>query len=751
MVGILDMAGTARRGKTLHGACRGGAVGLLALILVSAEIEAAELNLLATSSVSVTGATVGGTDTSIRSFINSLDTSYNRVATQVLSYRLRLLASDTESSISSGPIDTRSSTWFVQPEGDLTLAGPRYSMNAGIRFRESSFSGTLSPSFKQMQNYEFIRAFLTPDLLPALNLQFERDDLQDDQSPRGLDRERSRAVIGATYGVAQKLNLAYTFTWEAEDDNAARRERELQSHVGSLDYTDSFFENRLSVNANYLINRLDTTETFTATTIGGAITLPIVLSRAFNLVESDPAVAANSKVPPGSYGTLTTSTSTTLGITAPLVVNQGGTPNLNQSIAFGLTPGASVTTIRLTVSPRAGDPRDISLQASGVSFQVFSGTNPNVNLTGWTTVAIVSVTLPTTVDQFFEIAIGATSGTFLKVHVAADPQQPALPPLTATAISAFSPVGTAGAVGRVTTGNLLQSFTANILAQPIQNLTLNASGNFNTNEQDPSGRRDNSATYSLTATGTPHRLLTVTGLYQGGFTSSDDPLTLETQTRNASLTLSSTPVPTLTSALSGSWSESDLGDVTQNRVTGVSFNTAMIPYRNLNADFTASATQAENFVDDSTARVFSLNLNANGTLTTRLSSQVGYTFSSGEISGGPAPSSLISNIGFLSLTYTVSRFLDLNSRWDVSVSNGNTTFTQAYRLNVIPTLKTSLILAYLRTDLWGPVAGESTDTVTLNATWNISRYLFLSTFGSFTQAPGGGTVYTVSGTLSFRL
>jgi hypothetical protein len=433
------------------------------------------------------------------------------------------------------------------------------------------------------------------------------------------------------------------------------------------------------------------------------------------------------------------------------VVDQGGTPSLNQSIAFGLSPGTSITTIRLTVAPRSGDPRDITLQAQGVTFQAFVGANPGVNLTAWSAVPVLSVTPPTAVNSYFEITLGATSGTFLKVHVAGDTQQPVLPPLTATAVTALSPAAAGGGSTKVQTRNLLQFFNGSLTGTPIRDLTLGANASFSFNDQDPAGRQDTSGNYSFTATGTPHRLLTVIGIYQGGLTSSSDPATQDTASHNGSLTLSSTPLPTLTSALSGNWSQTEVGGQRQNQVVNVSLNNALVPYRNLNVDFTVSGSEARSFVDDTRSQLFSFNLNANTTLTPQLTGLFTYTLSTGEVEGPLTTNNFMSNSGFLSLTYTVSRFLDVNGRWDITVTERNQILTQAYRLNLRPTEKTSLILGYLRTDQWGEGAGGSTNVVSANATWNISRYFDLSALGSFTRTPSGDSVYTVSSTLSFRL
>jgi hypothetical protein len=245
--------------------------------------------------------------------------------------------------------------------------------------------------------------------------------------------------------------------------------------------------------------------------------------------------------------------------------------------------------------------------------------------------------------------------------------------------------------------------------------------------------------------------LTIIGAYQAGFTSSNDPLTQETDNQNASLTLSSTPLPTLTTALIGSWGENELGGVKQNQTTSVSFTSTLVPYRNLNVDLTAQGTQAENYVDDSKVRGFSFNMNANSQLTRRLGALTGYTFGTAEVTGGPAPGSFLSNAGYLSLTYNVSRFFDVIGRWDFTLTNQDSVVTQSYRLNVLPTAKTSVILAYIRRDRWGSGISDNTDTVSANATWNISRYFDLSGFATFTHSSNGGSVYNILGTLSFRL
>jgi hypothetical protein len=728
------------------------AVGLLALVFMPAAVEAAELNLLATSGVSVNGAEAGGQSVSTVGLNLYLDVNYNRNVTPLLGYRLRLVGSANESWFSAGSTDVDSTAGSIEPIGEVTLTGGRYSLIVGGRLRESYSDTSQSPSILLTDNYEYIKGLFTPDLLPAFNFQFEHTGQQDDATPRGLDRDATRSILGASYTFAQKLNLAYTFTYQTEDNAVTGLSRDQYSNVGTASYTDSFFQNRLSVDGSYFISQVDTTERGSAVIgAGGIVLLPRILSGAFSLVETNPTVPANSKVPPdpASYTTLTTSTATTLGITAPLVVNQGGTPNLNQSIAFGLTPGVSVTTIRLTVSPRAGDPRPINQQAQGVSFQVFVGNDPNVNLTGWTAVPIVSTTLPTTVDPFFEITIGATTGNFLKVHVAGDTQQPALPPLTATAVTALGPTSVGGQ--EVSVGSLVQNLVGGVTVRPIEALTIGGNVNYSTFQEDPSGRRDSNLTYAVTATGTPHRLLTATANYQNTSTDSSDPLTPTTGQWIGSLTLTSTPLPTLTASLSGSRNENSLGGTTLNRTDSISLNTSLKPYRNLNTDVTASVVDARSFLDGTKGRQYSAGVSANAILTPRLTGLFSYTFVENEVQGGIASASATTNSAFLQLTYTVSRLVNASGRWDFNTTDGTTAVTQQYQLSLIPTSKTSIIVTFLRVDQSTSQISGSTNSVTMNASWNISRHFDLSAFGSYTLGLTGDSAYTLSATLSFRL
>ncbi len=757
------MADKARWTRKLLGIVKYVGVGLLAFVFVPASVGAAELNLLATTGANVTGADVGGQSTSVTSLNQFLDANFNRDVTPLLGYRLRLVGSANESWTSSDSTHTSGTNSYIEPIGEMTLSGLRYSLIAGGRLRETFSGASGSPSVRVTEDYEYVRAFYTPDLLPALNLQLERTGQTDDRTPRGLDHETTRAIFGAGYVLGQKLNLNYTFTNQTDDDSVAGRRQEQRSHVGNASYSDSFFGDRLSVDGTYFINRFDTTEHLSPTGIsGGAVVVPLLLLKAFSLTEDDPTVAANSKLPParcttpgsGSppcYTTLTNGSGTSIGITAPLVIDDGGTIGRNQSIAVGLSPGSSVTTIRLTVSPRAGDIRDISLQAQGVTFQIFVGSNPQVDLTGWTQVLIASVTLPTNLDPFFEITFAATTGSFLKLHVAGDTQQPALPPLTATIIAAFGPPAGGGGTGQISTGNLLQTITGGVTVRPLEVLTLSGNATYSTNQQDPTGRRDNNGTYSVTATGTPHPLLTATANYQNSFTDSNDPQTPKTGQWIGSLTLSSNPLPTLATSLSGSRAENSIGGAIQNRIDSISFNASLKPYRNLNTDVTAAAVQGKNFLDGSTGHQYSAALNANATLTARLTGLFGYTFTINEVTGGPAPSSATTNSTFLQLTYTISRLLNANARWDFSITEGNYTVTQQYRLDLVPTTKTSLSFTFIRTDQSASQVSGSTNTFTLNASWNISRYLDMNAFGTFTRTLTGDNVYTISTTLSFRL
>jgi len=724
------------------------------MLACAARVGAADLNLLATTGASVNGANVGGQSISTTSLNQFLDVNYNRNVTPQLGYRLRVVGSGNESWLSSDSANISGTNSYVEPIGEVILSGLRYSVNVGGRVRETFTEASQSPSLRLTDDYEYVRAFYTPELFPAFNLQLEHTGQTDNLSPKGVDREGTRAVFGASYIFAQKLNLGYTFINQTLDDSVSGRRQEQRSNVGTATYSDSFFADRLTVDGSYFISRFDTTEHFSGT----AGVVPLLLLGGFSLIENDPNVAATSKPPPAQcpaagtpsppcYTTLPTAAGTSLAIAVPLSVDAVGN---NQTIAVRLSPGSTVTTIRLTVSARAGDIRDITQQTQGVTFQVFAGSGPNINGTGWTPVPINSTTFTGSPDSFFEITFAATSGNFLKVHVSGDTQSPPFSPLTATAIAALGPPGGTGTQS-ISTGNFLQTFTGGLTIRPLEALALNGNATYTINQQDPTGRRDNNGTYSVTATGTPHPLLTATANYQNSFTNSSDPQAPSTDQWIGSLTLNSNPLPTLATSLSGSRTENSLDGAIQNRIDSISANASLKPYRNLNTDISASTIWGKNFLDGSTARQYTASVNANALLTARLTGLLGYSFTSNEISGGLTPTSATTNSTFLQLTYTISRLLNANARWDFTTTEGDYTLTQQYRLDFIPTSKTSVFFTYVRTDQSTSLFSGSTNTFTVNGSWNISRYLDLNAFGTFTRTLTGGNVYTISTTLSFRL
>jgi hypothetical protein len=95
--------------------------------------------------------------------------------------------------------------------------------------------------------------------------------------------------------------------------------------------------------------------------------------------------------------------------------------------------------------------------------------------------------------------------------------------------------------------------------------------------------------------------------------------------------------------------------------------------------------------------------------------------------------------------------MNASGRWDFNTTDGTTTVTQQYQLNLIPTPKTSIIVTFLRVDQSTNQLSGSTNSVTVNTSWNISRHFDLSAFGSYNLGLTGDSAYTVSATLTFRL
>jgi len=696
---------------------------LLAFIPVM-RAESQELHGLLTSSFTLTESEVGRAVTEFEGYRQTLDLNWRKVVTPYLSYRISLRGEEIESRTTVEPSVTETSSLLLEPSFDVSLAAPGYSLTTGLRLRELVTDGNRIERVRLSDRHLFARLFLTQEGLPPLSILVDRTTSVDDREPRTRDSEETRYQVSTRYAF-KGLNLSYTFSDQIGEDHVARRTRDQMNHLGSLGYAQTFFQERLTLLGNYSVNYTRTREAFF---------IPSLVARERGLKKGlkagpDPTPENSADVPLTEEPALLAGTAS-----VPL--------ELFVSVGFELAIREPVGEIRIPLAPEPPFSLPGDLQVF-LNFRVFSSDDPT--LTFWTEVRGVSQRFDS-LESRFSLIFPPTTARFFKVFVSRN-DFGAL--VKATGVTALESEVVAAGTERVTS-SLLHTLGAGLTFRPIRMATASFNLTLTDVTQEPDSRRTTSGVQTASLVVIPHRLLTTTLTYQHSFTDSNQPGVTDTTADTYSLTFSSSPLPTLTSAFSLALSENRSEGELQNRSGAASLNIAAKLYRNLNVNPTLSLSKTRDFTTGQESLGQTLALNLNAILTSRLSTILGYTFHGTRTEGPGLNATTASHTGSAAFTYTLSRQLNVNSRFDLSNTAAGTSLSQDYRVDWVPTFKTSFFVNYRRTDQQVRGVTGGSDAIALNGRWNISRYLDLSANYTFFRGFTGDTVHSFFGSLGFR-
>lgn len=688
--------------------------------------EAQELHGFFNSSLNVvtsesSGDEAGTSRSEFETISESADINWNKVVSPFISYRLMLRGDHSDSSLAVKGSRTRESTaTLFQPAIDLTLTTPGLSLNAGGRIRELLTDGNQEDPRQLSDRNLFARLFYTPEALPSVTLQVDKLWSYDDSDPRTRDIVDTRYLAGIQY-TWQDLAANYTFTHHVAEDTVAERTQTTDNHVATLSYTRGFLDGRLrfqgSVSGNYSRSVQEfnvpaeaRVERRLATGLRAGVDLTPADS--FDVpVVSEPALAAGTANVP-------LETSTAIGFELP-------------------TPPQSVAEIRIAV---AADPPFSLPDNLGqfLAFEVFVSDDPS--RVTWTPLGATGHFYDKD-ERRFVLTIPASSTRFFKIYVTRN-DFGALVRATGVVAADLESVR-AGAELEES----LKSGSVNVglTFSPTPWLTAAYTGSFNVSQQEPEGVESQTGTHSVTVAVHPHALLTVTGTTQYSYSTSNQAEAEDATANLYSLTFSSSPLPTLTSALSFARNESRLGGELETRTDSASLTTAARLLPGLNLDSTYSIAKSEDFVQDRETLGHTVTLSMNAQWSPRVNTVGTYTFQRARTTPTPPEGRPIATTHAIAVgtTYTLSRFVNINTRLDYTTTDDGTALGQLFRIDLIPTPKTSLLLTYRRAESDQGGVDTSSDAVAVNVRWNISRYLDLSADYAFSENTTGDRVQKV--------
>lgn len=619
---------------------------------------------------------------------------------------------------------------LVQPLADFTLASPGYSLNAGIRARELFSEGNeVDPLRLSDRNY-FLRFFYVPLGLPTASVIIDRTTSVDDRKTLDTAENRYQFSLQHTVGDA---NGSYAFSRTVNEDHILERTRTQDSHLGNLGYAGRFFGDHLAVQTTASVNQTTTTEEFLTT---GTAVVNRALARG---LRADPDLTPTNSADACAPGFITCPV-----VTAPgLAAGGGNVPLLPfASVGFELTLREPIGEMEIAVAPEPPFTLPTNL-GSFVTFRVFS--TDDATLVNWTEILGVSLTYDPLRTRF-TLTFPSTTARFFKAYVSRN-DFGAL--VKATGVTTGTTINVTPGEERVSK-NLAGSFTGGLIFTPVRWASASYNLTLSGNRQDPENITTWSGTHAGNVTVQVHRLLTVGGTVQYSFTSSDQPDFQPTTSTSYTLTLGSTPLPTLTTALTGARTENRIGGELENRTDAANLTVAAKVLPRLNADSTLGISRAEDFVAKQTTVFENFAVNLNAQVLPRVNSVFNYSVQRQEATPpifGLDAVTVTHNIGG-GTTYTLSRVVNFTTRFDYIITPTATAFSQSYKVDWVPTEKTSLFVSYRKTtqestSTLGPTVSGGSDSIIANIRWTVSRYLDLSANASYTKAVTGDSIQTV--------
>jgi hypothetical protein len=686
------------------------------------------LNGLFTSSANIISSQNEGTSTDSQSYQQTLDLNWNRTVSPTLRYRLTLRARDIEDRTTTGSDLIQSYTRGVEPIFDATLASTGFSLNGGLTILEQWTGGNTEPKTLLSDRRWFTRLFLHPENLPTLSFQVDRFTSVNDLTPKSVNKSDTRYQVMTDYNY-EGFNFSSLFSDRINDDLVTKQTRDQKDFLGSLGYTRSNWGGWMDVLGNYSIAYTPIHEEFSA---AGLAEVQRPLSRGLKAAV-DLTPADSSDVP--------------LTDEPALIAGSALVPlEVNTSVGFEQTLTDSISLIRLNVSPQPPFTIPNNLD-SFVTFRVFF-TN-DVTLKTWTELGAVSHRYEV-LESRLNITFPATTARFFKVYVSRN-DFGALIRATGVVALNLEPVGPGTKRSRTTLQhNVNGSFTIRPPGRPLMISALSYDVAFTDLTQQPDDRRNTTGTHTARITADPFRWLRSTATYQHGFANTNQAGTKNTTSDLYGLLFSSNPLPTLTTSLNLTRNDNRGEGKLETRSDAGSLNALAQLYRNLTLDSTYSLTKSRDYLLEQDTLSHSGLVNLNAILTPTLNATLGYTIRSTQTEQPETQTSDLVHTLSTSLTYTISRFLNINTRYDVLSGKDISSFTQDYRIDWTPTQKLAAFFEYRRTQQEQSGDRTGSDTFNINGRWNLSSYLNFDTNCVFVRDFAGNTVFAFSGRAQFR-
>lgn len=613
---------------------------------------------------------------------------------------------------------------IINPTMQFTVKNDLFSLGLNgdivqnnISFREdkksSSWNSNLSSSWTN---------FLWPELSLRMGQRFEEVDKE---SFSRLAENTTYSYIGSSIsweGYKFRLFYDYNKSRNEEENSLDSTQQDVEGHLGKLEYGDSYWNNRVSLNFSQLV--YDNTTDYSSTGGNPLIRVPVI--SAYSGVDVTPTLGTlplNQRLIDGNK----LSTAVSIQLQQPV--------NLALRTNFSSVDVLYVYTTRddkLLVSNTGAVTWDLYTSADGVTWQlVKNNVSSSFN----------------TVEFRFEVSVGTIRAEYMKL-VATDWLSGLN--IDVTEIEPFTFLaGTSAGNYEQNSRNYKTELYLGV--NPLDNTRFNYTFSWDKNEN--SGTEESEV----------EQLIQTARLYwdysqyfapSAGFSSivnkNDRPGANDTESRTYDLNVVSTPIPTIDLNFSYSWIEYFENEERERHGNHMSLSALAALYPDLSAELTVGYNQSQSDVTDEQSDGVFINFIMHSQLrkTLNVDLQTNYNFSNSDViilAGGHSAhgsstfesSSSESGETLLTVSWRPSDILSFSLRgYSLYGPETDTEYGGYFNTNylVFRTSKTNLTLSYWLN------AGSDKDTINnfgLVWGWDISNYFTLNTSGNYILAAEG--------------
>ena len=374
----------------------------------------------------------------------------------------------TWSKTGNNKVDTEET--ILTPYTELNLTNPIY--QAGIAYHKRRIKEDVT----DLENTQADRDEITgtvgmdppSDLFPIWTLRYSRIHSYDD--PKTQDQTQKIWTLDTAYTPVRDLLLDYSYARTDTDESFLDFDTTEQSHLGKVQYSRTFLNQRLFADSSYTINY----NKFDFSSGGGNAEVPLLrfagLSSLDNTPDDGPALTNNPALIDGN-------------VTASAGLDIGTAGDQVQSVNIGLDFGFEIDVDTLYVSV---DRRLTDTVINSFSWGVYTSPD-NTDLSTWTLVATVAPANFGQFDNRFEISFPQVNTRFIKVVTAAlSPVVPgagAFPNIFVTELQGF--ITASGASVNAQTKVLNQNLNVGLRGQISERTLAGYNLFYNRQDNDP--------------------------------------------------------------------------------------------------------------------------------------------------------------------------------------------------------------------------------------------------------------------------